>query len=608
MFRHRWSIALIAIAFFGSGGKVAAEAWKIGNKEDAIAHQDNSIKLVELEILPESFTYSITDSQSPITITQLPNPVPPRTPEQPTPTLPTPREEPLEPTTPTPTTPEIRPEIPGTITVTQFEFVGNTAFSDEELAEVIADFTNKPLTFAELLQAEAKINDLYTQAGYLNSGAFIPSDQTLNPEQATVTIEIIEGGIEEIEITGTNRLNSSYIRSRLAAATAKPLNRESLLSALQLLQFDPLIENLSAELAAGSRPELSLLSVRVTEADSFKLETFVDNSRAPSVGSVRRGVRLTEGNLFGIGDRFFASYTNTDGSNAYDFSYSIPVNARNGKIILAGGFTDTEVVEPPFDRIDITGDSRYYEFTFRQPVILTPTREFALGITASRQESETELLGVNFPLSAGSDDEGKTKISTLRIFQEYSQRSPRSVLAIRSQFNIGLDLFNSTINPEPPDSRFFSWRGQTQYIHLLAPDTLFLIRSDLQLASRAIVPLEQFGLGGFQSVRGYRQDLILADSGWFASTELRYPVLRFARNEGVVQIVPFLDFGIAWNNGEKLDPDPNSLLGIGLGLQVNWHDQLSARLDYGIPLIEVESGDRTLQEQGLYFSVIYSPF
>jgi hypothetical protein len=47
----------------------------------------------------------------------------------------------------------------------------------------------------------------------------------------------------------------------------------------------------------------------------------------------------------------------------------------------------------------------------------------------------------------------------------------------------------------------------------LAPETLFLLRADVQLSPDELVPLEQFGLGGIESVRGYRQDALLTDNG-----------------------------------------------------------------------------------------------
>jgi hypothetical protein len=141
----------------------------------------------DVEIFPSSprHHFPISNGQ----LSQVPRPITPRPPEKPTPTLPPRREEPLEPTPPTPPIPETRPNIPGTITVKRFEFVGNTAFSNEELAEVIKPFTGKPITFADLLQVEAAVSRKYTNAGYINSGAVIPADQTLAPEGAVVKIQ-----------------------------------------------------------------------------------------------------------------------------------------------------------------------------------------------------------------------------------------------------------------------------------------------------------------------------------------------------------------------------------------------------------------------------------
>jgi hemolysin activation/secretion protein len=499
-------------------------------------------------------------------------------------------------------------DLPESIIVSKFEFDGNTAFSDEKLTKVTAQFTKRSLTFIELLQVEATIAKLYTDAGYINCGAVIPAGQTLSQQGSVVKIQIIEGGLEEIAVTGTRRLNSNYIRSRLAIAAARPLNQKRLLSALQLLQLDPLIQNISAEVSAGSRPELSLLTVKVVETDSFDTEFFLDNGRAPSVGSLRRGVRIKEGNLFGFGDGLNLEYINTDGSNTFDLRYNIPINPRNGTITIRGGLTSTKVVEPPFDRIDIIGNSNYFELGFRQPLILSPNREFAVGLSALRQESKSQLLGRGFPLSAGANEQGETRIFALQFFQEYQQRNFQEALALRSQFNLGLDIFNATVNNEAPDSRFFSWRGQGQYVRLLAPQTLLVIRSDLQFSTRALVPLEQFGLGGLGSVRGYRQDILLTDNGFLASAEVQLPVLRLKNVGGVLQVVPFIDFGVGWNSSGNPDPNPNTLLGLGLGLQWQMGDRLNVRLDYGIPLTDIQDRGRTLQEDGIYFSIVANPF
>ena len=539
----------------------------------------------------------------------LPFPLPPKLPE-PVPLPQTPPETPLELPAPTIPSPKKRPDIPGSITVSRFEFQGNTAFSAEELAAVTAPFTNRPLTFAELLQAEVAVTKLYTNAGYINSGALIPAGQIFAPDGAVVKIQIIEGEVEEILVTVEGRLNPDYVKSRLAIATAKPLNQNDLLEALQVLQLNPLIQIISADLSAGTRPELSVLSVKVQEADTFKVELFTDNGRVKSIGSFQRGIRFKQGNLFGFGDGLQVEYANTDGSNAVYADYTIPINSYNGTIKLMSRLNFTEVIESPFDRLDITGDSLYLDLSFRQPVIQTPSQELALGITASRAASETTLLGVGFPLSPGANDEGQTRLWALRFFQEWTQRTTQDVFSLRSQFSFGLDAFDATTNEEPPDSSFFEWQGQGQYVRLLAPDTLLVLRSSAQLSSKPLLSLEQFALGGLYSVRGYRQNLLLTDNGVFASAEVRLPILRVDSVNGVLQVVPFADFGVAWNDDDNPipTPNPNTLASVGLGLQWQMGDNFNARLDWGIPLTDFEVQSNTSSEQELYFTVNYSFF
>lgn len=560
-------------------------------------------------------TITPNPSQAPNPVIPTP-PTPPQLPPLNSPELLPPPSELLQPPSPgSPTAPEEGPgNVPGIIRVDRYEFEGNTAFSDEELAEVTKQFTGE-ISFAQLLQARSAVTKKYVDSGYITSGAFVPP-QTLSG--GVVRIQVVEGAIEEIRVSGTRRLNPNYVRSRVARGAGKPLNVNRLLQSLQLLQLNPLIGNISAELSAGSRPGSSVLEVTVRPADTLDLQFTFDNGRSPSVGTLRRGVQLTERNLLGQGDSISLSYFNTTGSNEIDANYVYPINARNGTIGFRFGFTKSNIIEEPFDQVDIEAISYDYELTYRQPVVQTPTQEFALGLSAARRESDTTLLNEPFPLSPGANNNGSTRISAVRFFQEWTQRGSRSVFAARSQFNFGIGAFNASLNERDeaiPDSRFVSWRGQAQWLRLLgargsdpSSSPLLLIRADIQLADRALLPLEQFGLGGFESVRGYRQDALLTDNGVFASAEVRFPVYRLPNRRGVLQVIPFVDVGRAWNSSGKVNPDPNNLASVGLGVQWQMEDRLRVRLDYGIPIVDIGGSKNTLQEQGFYFSLQYNPF
>ncbi|MEO1342145.1 MAG: ShlB/FhaC/HecB family hemolysin secretion/activation protein, partial [Cyanobacteria bacterium J06635_13] len=495
--------------------------------------------------------------------------------------------------------------IPAEIIIKDFNVVGSTVFSKQELDRAIQSFRDRPITLPELFQARSIITQLYTDRGYISSGAYIPP-QELN--DGTVKIVILEGKLEEINVLGTKRLSANYISSRIETAAGEPVNVDSLLSALQLLRLDPLIDNISAELSAGIQPGTSQLDIEIQEADVFDLSISFNNNRSPSVGSNQRAIGLNHGNLLGWGDRFNFEYANTDGSNAFNFAYALPINAKNGTIRAVYSNNSNDVIEDPFTVLDIESKSRYYELSFRQPIVLQPAQELAMGVSFSRTESELFLNNEGFQLSRGADVDGETKISAVRFFQEFINRNDREVLAFRSQFNFGVDAFNPTINSgNEPDSTFLSWRGQSQWVRRLNEDFLLLLRGDIQLATGSLVPLEQFRIGGANSGRGYRQDLSLGDNGLFTSAELRIPVLRFNKIDGLVQIAPFFDLGTVWNN-DDLEIGNSTLPSLGLGVNFSVGERFNARLDWGIPLTDIDSRDRTWQENGLLFSLQWNAF
>lgn len=92
----------------------------------------------------------------------------------------------------------------------------------------------------------------------------------------------------------------------------------------------------------------------------------------------------------------------------------------------------------------------------------------------------------------------------------------------------------------------------------------------MQLSPDDLVPLEQFGLGGIESVRGYRQDALLADNGAFVSAEVRLPIYRSRTRRTVLQLTPFIDAGVAWGSSARNNLDPNTLVSVGAGLRLSY--------------------------------------
>ncbi len=477
---------------------------------------------------------------------------------------------------------------------------GNTVLH-AEISRLVRPFNEQTVTLENLLCLRSQITDLYLANGYTNSGAFLPNNQDLSQE--IVTIQVIEGSLEDIQISGLERLQDNYIRSRLKLATKKPLNQNNIEEALELLKLNPLIEQVNAELTAGSTPGQSILIVEIQEASAFQATIGTDNYRPPSIGSTQGIVSLNHNNLVGWGDNIYAEYNRTNGLDFYNISYTVPINAYDGTISFRYWNSDSGILSEEFDEFDINSENETISLTFRQPILKNLNHELSLGLTLDRRREQTFLLDEPFSLSIAAEN-GTTKLTGIRFFQEYLNRRATSILAVRSQFNFGVDLFNPTINNIGVDGRFFSWQGQIQWVKQLSPRLLLLTSMDTQVTPDFLLPLEQIPIGGINSIRGYRQNKLLTDNGFIASIETQFSLLE---NSRALQLTPFFEIGTGWNEFLP-DPDPATLMSIGLGLRWAITPQIGLRVDYGIPLEPTRKQGDSWQENGFYFSLRYQPF
>lgn len=557
--------------------------------------------------------------------------------DPPPPQLPTLPEAPPDPgfEPPTLTPPELPNQCQTEIFVTDFQVIADnpvlTAAAIEKLKQAYLDENGqrgRSLSCAQLIRLGFAVAEAYQAAGYSITDAIteIP-EATQASGRGEVQVAINETRIDEIIVQGLRdqggteiatpelqRLHKSYVRSRLP--TSVPLNLNDLKEALQLLGLDPTIDNVQAELRTDVTPGLSTLIVNVKEAKTISPQFTANNNRSSSIGSDEQRLGFQTNNATGNGDRLVVGFTRSEGSNGLDAAYTLPINARNGTVSVSHSRSQSRIIEEPFSILDIESESVTTDFTLRQPLTRRirndQFEELALGLTLSLRDGQTSLLDIPFPLSVGAESDGSTKTTVLRFFQDYTRQSATEVLALRSQFNLGVDWFDATINEQIagiefiPDSRFFSWQGQIQWVKILDRNALWLTRGRIQLADQGLLAGEQFSSGGGTTVRGYRRNLLSSDNGLEFSTEVQLPIFELG-DGSIVQLTPFFDYSLGWNSSGRAEPNPSQLASVGLGLR--WvRDALTLRLDWGLPLIQVEGDRDNLQENGLHFSLEWLGF
>ena len=502
------------------------------------------------------------------------------------------------------------------VTVKKILVTGYTVFSEREIEEIIKVYHGEKLSFSELRNITKTITDLYVSRGYITSGAFLPEQEIVD---GIINVQVIEGKLEDIKIKGLKNLQENYISSFISSTQTSqvlssskqspPLNINSLKNDLNLLKRNSSIKNIEAELVQGTESNLSVLLIEIEEIAPFQAKLSFDNYRSPSVGEFQGTLKTSYGNLIGVSDRALAQYNLTEGFDAYSVGYEIPLNSKNGTISLEYRNGDSEIIEDSFNEVDIRAESDTVSLQYRQPIIYQLEKEVALGIAFKRQNSETFILDdLPFSFTAGPQ-QGRSVVSVLKLMGSWLERSPNSVFALSSELNFGLDLFDATVNDSAPDGLFFSWLGQVQWTKALNQDRnlLLVTRLATQLTPDSLLPLEQLTLGGIGTIRGYRQNQEVGDNGVVGTIEIYVPLVGDHISSSNLNLIPFFDGGTVWNNNDS-DSETDSLISLGIGLDWQFKDFLSLRVDWGVPLINTSNFGNSLQDNGFSFSFQLKPF
>ncbi|MGC2412827.1 MAG: ShlB/FhaC/HecB family hemolysin secretion/activation protein [Stellaceae bacterium] len=485
---------------------------------------------------------------------------------------------------------------------------GNTALDEPSIGAAAAPYIGKPVSIADLEELRRQLTLLYINRGYINSGVTIP-DQ--NVENSVVVYRAVEGRVTGIEVSGVKSFDPEYFRARLERGLTTPFNVADMEQEQQILLQDPLVRRLNIELLPGLVPGEARAHADVEEASPYAAVMQIANNQSPTVGEIRGQMQGSAANILGFGDILSAQYGRSQGINDGAIGYSLPILSDDTRLSLHYDINGTLVVAPTLSPLHITSNYDSLAVGLSRPFYRTAEQNLTLGLNLERRQAQTFIQppgspAIPFGFFNGADANGRANVTALRFYQDYLDRDAEHAFALRSTLSFGLPMLGATVTTMAPTGKFFSWLGQAQYVRRVYRDWDAVIRSDLQLSNHPLFPIEQFALGGIDTVRGYRQFLTVTDDAFFASAELRIPVgtlrlpyLADTAEAGTVQIVPFYDFGTGWNV-DRATPPPSDISGVGAGVRWLIGSGVTAEVYYGKALRHVPVGT-ALEDRGLYF-------
>ena len=220
--------------------------------------------------------------------------------------------------------PVMKKEGEQTVSVSRFEFTGNTLLNNEALGLAVDPFLNRPLSFAELQQAVDAVAMAYRDAGWIVR-TYLPQQQIT---RGVVAIHVIEAVFGEVRLQGepVTRVDASQLTDIVDSVLHKgePLSAQDIDRALLLLDDLPGV-NVVGSLYEGRERSETNLALTATDEAWLVGNVAYDNAGATSTGTKRLSANLMLNSPLRLGDALAVNLLKTEGSDFQRMAYTLPV-------------------------------------------------------------------------------------------------------------------------------------------------------------------------------------------------------------------------------------------------------------------------------------------
>lgn len=427
---------------------------------------------------------------------------------------------------------------------------------------------------------------------------------------------IIEGKVGQIEVCGNTHFSSERLCNYLRVMPGDCLRSDKINEDLVWMNKNP-FRQVSLVYKPGDCLGTTDIQMLVQDRRTYRFYGGIDNTGNDYTGNNRLFAGFNSGNVFNTDHLLSFQFTANQNFNrfkAYTLHYTVPLPWRH-TLTMYGGYS---TVESKFDITDIVGGkfrnsgfsgqaSFRYDMPFRP--IYSFLQEFSWGFDWKRTNNSLEF-------------------GALPVFSKNV-----NLTQLMASYNIGYQTNNLTTSfevegfasplrwlPDQSNADYQSLRLYSKYKYFYARSSFALtyhfhrwfyynIYMRGQAATRNLLPSEEYGVGGYDTVRGYKEREVNGDSAFVANFELTHSPVALSRMFGIesaidsLQLLAFLDYGAAFIHQAAPGQKKNyHLYSGGPGLRYKIGPWVSVRTDWGFQLHPVAGGPR----QRLHFQAIAS--
>jgi hemolysin activation/secretion protein len=469
------------------------------------------------------------------------------------------------------------------LAVTGYRVKGDNPLSPGETQSILAPFAGEAVSIGRLQAAAAALEAALRERGYSFMRVVLPPQDV----GGTIVLRVLSFRLGAVNVAGNKYFDAANVRRSLPSLRPGETPNLREVARNQAHVNDHPAKQVQVNMRQGKARDTVDADVQVEDSEPLHFFASLNNSGAAAESNSgvgrsenwRLGFGVSHANLFDRDHAVTATWTTGPSLNSnvqqYGAYYRAPFYALGGT--LAAYYTQSDsrtgtVAE--FFQVSGRGQFGGLRWTQRFAPIGAWSHAAEIGLEDRLFENNVAFNGVPIGVDV------RSRPLLLRHEGRYEGAGYQLGHALEFAYNLGGGRANDDAgyagNRAGATPDWQAWRYTLQASGVVFSDWVASARLRGQWSSDALIPGEQFGIGGAAMVRGLEEREGVGDRGTVVSVELMTPPLA----EGL-RALAFVDAGwaklLAAGGAAGLSRDAASA---GVGLRWQWRKQLSLSLDW----------------------------
>ena len=446
------------------------------------------------------------------------------------------------------------------------EIVNAGAMDEEDKKSILGPYLGKCLDVAAIEKLLGDITFFYIGRGEVTTRAYLPGQDL---SHGMLKILVVEGRISDLKLEGSG-VNIATAFPGLKGKTLNLRDLEEGLDQLRRLASN----NPTLELESGANPGDTIVVIRNEPARRWHISAGGDNYGSDSTGREQGFVTVGLDNLLGLND--YLTYTrrqsylggHSKGSRSNSVFFSVP----HGRALLSAGWSDSdyksEYLAPlTATLLSLTGDSETLFVRGDYAFYRDRLTRVSFNTTVTRKTTNNFVNGIKLNVSSRT-------ISTVDAGFSVTSRIGDAFVGGNIGVVRGLKVFNALedadgLTSHDPQAQFTKLvLGASAMIpfEIAGHGAGFASQISAQLADSALYSSDQISIGGIYSVRGFLDNSLGGDNGFYTRNDLSLYQPLGVFWDAPAMLRPYLAVDVGHAQAKGLNAPDGTFVGAGLGL------------------------------------------